>query len=639
LDPCTVNGLRVPRSAVGTNEHHGPTSQAKTAPFGNRIDAGMKNVRNNLDSGLTCAQAELGFVFQRTSRRQRLASVPREGLLAAFVHARRLPLGGSMCVAPSPVRRLADWNWDGDVIVHNPIVRSARPVVGRPRPQYDIDVREYLVTEHNALMQRTVREDISTFVKAGPEATKADLLVTKIPKSFDFRAHVAVSFVAEKIAYRPNPARDPWQFPDETLELKAGDCEDRAFLLASLLIAMGVSPYNVRVALGKVRVRTGDTQPSDFDHMWVMYKNEAGRWTLLEPPPQEPTLAIGSKTRCQGATDLLKALPTQSVTVEYRPRFLFNDSHLWEVTGGKEHASFETTLKRRWRKLNPKFVGEVHRTILRVALAGADLRVVQALEGYFTRALLVGPIVDDIDKRHYNPLDHFDNGYITEGWALVDTRLKAFAADNRAQLDQFALAAHGIADFYAHSSYAHFADVVQGTTEEWDYVTLCTASAPTQGIAPEYSAASGFDLTSGQFTVNPTYWDLKKRPGSEIAARWRGALISGRYAQEKDTQPGLISLVTEGPTFIPKELLNRKDAQGLPDFPDRGSFPHHNEIAVDDAARSSRHRLYREVRNSRTDRMSYANQFRWRRNAAIRHIRQVFQASWNVGPINLQPLP
>jgi transglutaminase-like putative cysteine protease len=57
---------------------------------------------------------------------------------------------------------------------------------------------------------------------------------------------------ARSIRYTRTTSRDydTWLFPDETLALKRGDCEDISFLIASLLIASGISPYTVRVAIG-----------------------------------------------------------------------------------------------------------------------------------------------------------------------------------------------------------------------------------------------------------------------------------------------------------------------------------------------------------------------------------------------------
>ena len=64
-----------------------------------------------------------------------------------------------------------------------------------------------------------------------------------------------------------------WQYPQETFQKKAGSCYDLSFALASLLIARGVSPDNVRVKLGQ------DTEGGN--HAWVDVRHK-GDWYLLE---------------------------------------------------------------------------------------------------------------------------------------------------------------------------------------------------------------------------------------------------------------------------------------------------------------------------------------------------------------------
>jgi hypothetical protein len=61
---------------------------------------------------------------------------------------------------------LGKWNWDGDVIVQQPIVPSGRKVVGvRSRRSYDIDVREYLTSSRNAVMERVVRKKLPRYLR------------------------------------------------------------------------------------------------------------------------------------------------------------------------------------------------------------------------------------------------------------------------------------------------------------------------------------------------------------------------------------------------------------------------------------------------------------------------------------------
>ena len=72
-----------------------------------------------------------------------------------------------MCLAASNLNNLGSWNWDGDVIVFDTKVPSARPVVGRngTKYEYPIDVREYLVTDKNAVMRCTLGGDIKDYIR------------------------------------------------------------------------------------------------------------------------------------------------------------------------------------------------------------------------------------------------------------------------------------------------------------------------------------------------------------------------------------------------------------------------------------------------------------------------------------------
>jgi hypothetical protein len=524
-----------------------------------------------------------------------------------------------MCLLQSSVQGIEKWNWDGDVIIHNTTLPSSRPVAGKPaarRWQYDTDIREFLVSEHNSVVQRTLMEDIPGYIRELPYGS-IDKFRSRNEGAFDYRAFVLSSFISDRIYYRHSGGMDPWQFPAETLCLKHGDCEDRAFLLASLLLASGISAYNVRVALGRVE-HLEDTKKTGCDHAWVMYKNEQGRWTLLEPLPGGGT---NNKNDC-------KSIPLHlgQVTAEYHPLFVFNRDHLWGVISRGEDSNFQdhVSTRKRWTRLDPSFVGQVHKTILNEALRDADGRILNALNRSFTRALfgIAGPLVDSVDRRSYDPREHFDNCYIDEGWALVRERLAAFRADPAGNLDAFALAAHAIADFYGHTSYVHFAEIIPGISPLRDRAALYDPDKGLDGIVPDYSAGGTFDLASDRFTVNDDHWSPPRHTRAQIPRLWAGRIISGRYGQSDDTWPSLMGQIIEGPTRIPRSLIGRG-------FAPRFAVPHHNEIAVDDAKPSGNHVLYSPMTKSRTDRMSYANQYKWRTNAAIEHIRMVFNLIWN----------
>jgi hypothetical protein len=77
-----------------------------------------------------------------------------------------------MCFTLSKIAPHDRWNWDGDHIIHECIVPASRPVPGYPpkKSSYDIDVREFLVSERNEVMRKTLRKDIQSFVQTTPGA-------------------------------------------------------------------------------------------------------------------------------------------------------------------------------------------------------------------------------------------------------------------------------------------------------------------------------------------------------------------------------------------------------------------------------------------------------------------------------------
>jgi len=495
-----------------------------------------------------------------------------------------------MCLSKPIVRWPRRFNWDGDRIVHEAIVPSSRPVVGRRSGGYDIDVREFLVSDRNAVMGRALRVDLKTFVE-GVEGGDWELFSSRGPGSFDHRADMIAAFVGREVAYRSGGGRDPWQFPDETLAIRSGDCEDRALLMASLLLASGTSSFNVRVALGRLRTWDARGRRRENDHVWVMYKDEAGRWLLLEPT---------HATKVEG----LRAAPKTETPVraEYVPLYLFNDVHLWAVAGV---ADEKVNLARDWSGVHPTFGGAVHKSILNEALPASVCPpwVLAALNRHFTTPLGITSLtVDDVDAGAYDPRDHFDNAYVVQGWQRVKQRLTQFGGAPSLSLDSFFYAAHGIADFYAHTSYAHFAG------QAGQPLPLADPANLTPVRPADYGPGGDFDLASNAFSINDAVFGGTH---ATSAAHWNGSIISGRYAQKSDSH-GLLEKFFS----VPSELTD------APSFKWRGGLPHHNEIAVDGPTAEKGHKLYAAPR--------YARQYAMRYDAAVRHIRQEFAARWTV---------
>ena len=96
------------------------------------------------------------------------------------------------------------------------------------------------------------------------------------------------SWVGENIRYEFDSdiygTEEYWQFPYETLALKTGDCEDQAFLLASLARAAGVEAEDIFVALGMV---------NNQGHAWVIVRTQLG-WRTLEPTAEGITERVST---------------------------------------------------------------------------------------------------------------------------------------------------------------------------------------------------------------------------------------------------------------------------------------------------------------------------------------------------------
>lgn len=495
-----------------------------------------------------------------------------------------------MCLQTSAVKPWDSWNWSGDEIIHRPIIRASRLIPSKKK-RYDIDIREFLTTRDNAVVAQALGELV-----AGLPAQDQALFRSHAARSFDFRADKVVQFVS-KLGYRKSANKagrcpDAWLFPDETLAQKYGDCEDLAFLLAALLLASGISPYCVRVALGALQVSLPKGRIQAHGHCWVMYQNEGAAWEILEP------LCLNASGKAKAAKQSgLKLAPA----TEYIPHYVFNSDHLWYVNSRQFRpvAELNDYVKGRsfWDKFDPSFAASVHNTIFDEALG--DIVSADAISTMKRQSTWM-----DANIATYDPRDHFDNGYIDQSWQGVNERLAAFKSDP-SDWASFGAAAHSIGDFYAHSSYLHFAPI-ENDNSAMPY-------EPGMSLDPEPAYTDPpLSLTSGLFSVNPNLWD-----GTQEAAadHWAGQLISGRYAQKYDPK----ATFWEGLTSIPISLASAAD------FKFRGSLPHHDEIAVDADTMKDRHKLYSSSSSGPDDRQAYANQFLWRKTTAIRHIRQAYQ--------------
>jgi len=218
------------------------------------------------------------------------------------------------------------YNWAGDVIVRDTIMKDKRAVLGNPGLFISTDIREWLSSTESEVIQRALQE--------------IGLPVARDPGTFDLRAWRIWDYVARGVQYITDKQscglEDFWLFPEETLTLRKGDCEDSSFLLATLLLASGISEHCVRVVLGRVASPEGD-----YGHAWVVYQNEEGLWCLLE------------STLDAAPSRLVPADPfTQTGNqYQYQPQFCLNASHLWSLEPVRMQVA--DYMRMRSRKVGP----------------------------------------------------------------------------------------------------------------------------------------------------------------------------------------------------------------------------------------------------------------------------------------------
>lgn len=83
--------------------------------------------------------------------------------------------------------------------------------------------------------QATPQVEVARAPKRVPvQVTSVGGISAKRPPSLEGEALSAVGWIERSISYTPD-VREFWQWPKETLERKAGDCEDRALLMLWML--------------------------------------------------------------------------------------------------------------------------------------------------------------------------------------------------------------------------------------------------------------------------------------------------------------------------------------------------------------------------------------------------------------------
>ena len=128
--------------------------------------------------------------------------------------------------------------------------------------------------EQITIYEKLKKYDVTVFITPNNETVKscANKINTNDPL-------VIYRFVKDEIKYLEDYVThdfrfEYWQFPEETLKLKTGDCEDQAILLCTLLRANGYSPEDVKVVFGLTSSNAG--------HAWVelFYQDD---WIVFDP--------------------------------------------------------------------------------------------------------------------------------------------------------------------------------------------------------------------------------------------------------------------------------------------------------------------------------------------------------------------
>lgn len=102
------------------------------------------------------------------------------------------------------------------------------------------------------------------------------------PKNYTAEVRALFEYVRDHIRYvRDVIGIETLQTPDATLELEAGDCDDKSTLLAALLASIG---HRTRF------VAVGYSSPGAFQHVYVETLIGADRWVPLDATVSHATV-------------------------------------------------------------------------------------------------------------------------------------------------------------------------------------------------------------------------------------------------------------------------------------------------------------------------------------------------------------
>lgn len=225
--------------------------------------------------------------------------------------------------------------WGGRRRIEDPVLRKKRVISSfdGERPVYcPWDVRRWVLPGDDGYMREVWRE-IANSHQHDFESSHS--------RQRDLSAKAIWHYVVEKIEYvKDDKGFDFWQFPAETLGLEQGDCEDKSFLMASLLLAAGIPEGRVRVTVGAM-YNESDGGRKLIGHAWPMYRTSRGVWCILEACMKHlPVRGMGGELAAGAPRDVgiehsvfLSAdrLGRDGRRMQYIPLLCFDHRTVWTV--------------------------------------------------------------------------------------------------------------------------------------------------------------------------------------------------------------------------------------------------------------------------------------------------------------------
>ncbi|MHA1868738.1 MAG: transglutaminase-like domain-containing protein [Candidatus Heimdallarchaeaceae archaeon] len=130
--------------------------------------------------------------------------------------------------------------------------------------KYKVDLRNFFINSNS--------DELQNIVKSMKE------------KSDDKKAVFCQKWVKDNIRYVSDKIQfgipEYWEYPQETLYTKKGDCDDGAILMANLMLASGIPYWKIRLNAGNVYDKKGKNLGG---HCWVNYYYEKeDKWVTMD---------------------------------------------------------------------------------------------------------------------------------------------------------------------------------------------------------------------------------------------------------------------------------------------------------------------------------------------------------------------